>query len=53
MGLAEEKISGYYYYESRETRKTVNIRNIYGMLLCCEKLANKARDNQTANNNDN
>ena len=26
-----------------ETHKTVNIRNIYGMLLCCQELANKAR----------
>ena len=30
-----------------ETHKTVNTRNIYGMLLCCEKQANnnKALDN--------
>ena len=28
-----------------ETHKTMNTRNIYGILLCCEKLANKARDN--------
>ena len=28
-----------------ETHKTMNTRNIYGMLLCCEKLANKACDN--------
>ena len=28
-----------------ETHKTVNTRNIYGMLLCCEKSANKARGN--------
>ena len=27
-----------------ETYKTVNTRNIYIMLLCCEKQANKARD---------
>ena len=32
-----------YYY--CETHKTVKTRNIYGMLLCCKKLANKARDN--------
>ena len=29
-----------------ETHKTMSTRNIYGMLLCCEKLANKARDNK-------
>ena len=28
-----------------ETHKTVNTRNIYGMLLCCETSANNARDN--------
>ena len=28
-----------------ETHKTMNTRNIYGMLLCCEKFANKACDN--------
>ena len=28
-----------------ETPKTVNPRNSYGMLLCCEKLASKAQDN--------
>ena len=28
-----------------ETHKTVNTRNIYEMLLFCEKLANKERDN--------
>ena len=28
-----------------ETHKTMNTRNIHAMLLCCEKLANKARDN--------
>ena len=28
-----------------ETHKTMSTRNIYGM-LCCEKLANKARDNK-------
>ena len=28
-----------------ETHKTVNTRNIYGMLLCCEELVNEARDN--------
>ena len=28
-----------------ETHKTVNTRNIYRMLLCCEKFANNARDN--------
>ena len=26
-----------------ETPQTVNTRNIYGMLLCCEKLASKAQ----------
>ena len=36
-----------------ETHKTVNTRNIYGMLLCCEKLTNEARDNDTANSNGN
>ena len=29
----------------RETHKTVNTRNLYGMLLCWEKRANKVRDN--------
>ena len=28
-----------------ETPQTVSTRNIYGMLLCCEKLASKAQDN--------
>ena len=36
-----------------ETHKTVNTTNIYEMLLCCGKLANKAKDNQTANSNGN
>ena len=27
-----------------ETHKTVNTKNIYEMLLCCEELADKARD---------
>ena len=29
----------------REDLSNFNTRNIYGMLLCCEKLVNKARDN--------
>ena len=29
-----------------ETHKTMNTRNIYGMILCCEKLANKAHHQQ-------
>ena len=28
-----------------ETHRTVNTRNISGMLLCCEELANEAREN--------
>ena len=36
-----------------ETHKTVNTRNIYGMLLlCCEELANEARKlNRKGNGN--
>ena len=36
-----------------ETHKTVNIRNIYGMLLHSKEKANKAQENKTANGNGN
>ena len=32
-------------YDYCETHKTVNTRNIYGLLLCCEELANETREN--------
>ena len=42
-GGSVEADSGIFYthYTNCETHKTVNTRNIYGMLMCCEK-ANKA-----------
>ena len=34
-----------------QTEKTMNTRNISGMLLCCEKKPNQARENSTASKN--
>ena len=36
-----------------QTRKTMNTRNISGMLLCCTEKANQACENWTASKNDN
>ena len=45
MRDSENKQNNQYHWKHCycETHKTVNTRNIYGMLLCYEELANKAR----------
>ena len=47
--LSKQNMKICYY----ETLKTVNTKNIYGMLLCCKEKANTERENYTANRNGN
>ena len=47
--LSKQNMKICYY----ETLKTVNTKNIYGMLLYCKEKANKEREIYTANRNGN